>query len=362
MVMHYAPFVVLVQALLTLSAGEQCSDTSCHPTSSSAALLQLSKQAVQELPTKAKEAVVLVTGVFDECQAKRALALAASQDEARDFYIFYDPELQTNSSFELMSALSPFLTSVPQPAVPNSSSFASFEVTTRAGHSKGSFLLWASRYAQTYRHFWHIEDDMLLSGDWAPFFDHFSASTSDLVGNFLVRDTPLHLGIPCSLTSNMNCTDVQDVQGFQTTAWSGLRVSGDFATTMAQSMEEPGHMGHAEDITAAACMRLDWCRREQIPRQFIGFWRLGGGDITACSAELQEMCPQCIPCTYESLAAQVPAGQSMNNRLWHPVKCSLDKMGDPHVGDKALAMANSTGKVPRLKTLQALRSLFKPER
>lgn len=201
---------------------------------------------------------------------------------------------------------------------------------------------------------------MLLSGDWAPFFDHFAANTSDLVGNFVPHLRPLHSGT-CSLTSNMNCSDVQ---GYKTTFWSGMRVSGDFATTMIQSMrEDPWHMGHAEDITAAACMRLDWCRLEQIPLLFIGFWTLGGGFPTSCSVELQDIiCPECIPCTLESLAAQVTTGQPMHGRLWHPVKCSLDKMGDPHVGEKALEMANSTGKVPRLKTLRALRNIFKTER
>mmetsp|Transcript_38979 Transcript_38979/g.70357 ORF Transcript_38979/g.70357 Transcript_38979/m.70357 type:complete len:368 (+) Transcript_38979:101-1204(+) len=357
--MAFPNLCFLIQALGLLHA-HACNDFhSCHADQNKGALLlQLGKQSEQVSSSQVREAIAITTGVFETCQAQRALALAvSSQNEARDIYLLYDPDLQDDSSYALMSSLSGFLTAVPQPAIPDAEGFASFECSQRAGHSKASFLLWAAQNSESYRHFWHIEDDALMTGSWAPFFDHFAGDALDLIGNFVPAEQPVH-NISCFLESGLPCVDVRPQrisynvslasldpeptrEQYRTTGWSALRMSGRLAIGLVQSMALPGRMGHAEDITFSSCINLGWCSFNQIPLSFIGAWTLGGAFPTVCDVELQEEYPDAVPCTLEGLST-LALGGLQDGLFWHPVKCQVEKMGDNSIGIKALRMANAT--------------------
>lgn len=290
-----------------------------------------------------KEAVVLVTRSLNACTFKRFLALALSCERdgdgsvKRDVWLLYDASHQNSISLGLLTAAKEEgLYIDAQPQVPTEGHFQALQRESRSGLSMASFLLWASRRSAQYKHFWHVEDDVFMTGSWAPLFDELGLMHHDVIAE--TRDQAIHPRAPCLVEVGRGCDGVGWDEGSphpQTAFWALLRISARLATALVEAVALPnGARGHVESVTMPFCRYVRWCSWMDLPKERVGRFVLGGGPIASCGSEHRSK--PGLPCTPQGLAGD---SEVQPGRIYHPAKCDTEKLGSPQLGGDAMRWA-----------------------
>jgi hypothetical protein len=192
-----------------------------------------------------------------------------------------------------------------------------------SGPAKSSFLRWVVQHPE-YEYAWHMEDDVLFTGEWKNFFSETTTMEADFVGaqfkrvqnwgyfqgdrcsidqQYILSDTN-EVVSNISLTVNKNgrimCRDVLTWR----TLWSIVRVSTQFARFLLEDIESGTLLGHHEAIVQGLSMGHANLTFQELP-SLEGFYTAGGWG----------------PYQYRmncSLDAYQPI---LENRYYHPVKC-----------------------------------------
>merc|ERR1711879_138185 len=122
--------------------------------------------------------------------------------------------------------------------------------------------------------------------------------------------------------------------------WMLIRLSGRLLHALSSRLQlsaaEGGAYGHFEYLTGNFCDKAEWCSMASLPSQFRGHFETEGWGPYKCEgsrgADTVAMDDVQIDCTIYGLANN----HILPGRLYHPVKCDINRRGDPLVGDMAL--------------------------
>ena len=283
---------------------------------------------------RSSAAIALMVTMMDACRWNRVFHIldttAALHPSATSFDVVVLHDAQTMVQ---ASRHHDRLFVAPQPPPPKA--WASFSQRldgsmTSSGVSKGAFLRWL--LASPYEFAWHLEDDVVYTGDWGRLLSLLSPSFKDLVNcqtevhvssnvgwlqKFPVRTCMTGEHMPCSLDHRLGGVIAK-------TRWPLLGISKRLAREITRSLEASGGArGHHEALTSTVCKLNDWCLSDSFPSALIGRYGLRGfGRFQRRYFESQTRAldENGILESWSSLGVQ---GILQKNRLYHPVKCPV---------------------------------------
>jgi hypothetical protein len=267
-----------------------------------------------------KTAIVYLTKALDECKAIRLGHLLQTVPPNMDVWLLHNHNLMANND-RLNSSLD-HVRRLEHEHVLYNASQANIKIQEfddkSSGAAKSSFLRWVVQHPE-YKHTWHMEDDMLFTGEWSHFFAHTADAEADFVGAQFKRISgwTYFEGTRCSmdqtyipsysengsnisLNGRIMCRDVMSWR----TLWSITRVSTRFAQFLLEDLESGSLQGHHEAVVQGVLMGHANLTFRELPSN-VGYYKAGGWgrfkDRTNCSLEM-----------YQPIE---------DNRYYHPVKC-----------------------------------------
>ena len=143
---------------------------------------QLGEEESRKLET---EAIVVATGLVDECMATRLRHLVETgqtyeeNGPTRDIWVLHSHHMYnvTDPQRQQSEQLIQNITGL-KSACQNPEKIKRFD-SRRSGSSKSSFLQLVVE--NEYRYAWHLEDDMFYTGPWGKFFDSTLDSSTDVI-------------------------------------------------------------------------------------------------------------------------------------------------------------------------------------
>jgi len=194
---------------------------------------------------------------------------------------------------------------------------------TSSGLSKPAFVHWLAN--SDYEFAWHIEDDVVYTGNWTRLFAVGAASHVDLVNCYSdIKDNarlPWLEKFPaktCNTTSSTTCYADSRVNHIITKSrWPVLGMSRRLARAIAAEFEDDhGARGHHETLVGTICRLNDWCTMRSLPSSCMGRFVLRGFHGLS-----SQMYGRGSSFDLPKLAKDSLAGVVQPNRLYHPIKC-----------------------------------------
>jgi hypothetical protein len=266
-----------------------------------------------------KTAIVYLTKALDECRAIRLGHLLQTVPPNMDVWLLHNHNLTNNET--ILTTSMNHVRRLQRKHLLYSESQANEQIqkfdTKRSGAAKSSFLRWIVEHPE-YKHAWHMEDDILFTGEWSHFFAH-ADNKADFVGpQFKPNDSWIHFkNDQCTMDQNyirsssnkrsnstvngrIMCRKVLTLRSL----WSIVRISTRLAQLLLNDLESGTIEGHHEAVLQGALMAHANLTFMELP-PLVGRNTAGGWgryvDRTICSLDI-----------YQPIN---------DNQLYHPVKC-----------------------------------------
>ena len=180
---------------------------------------------------------------------------------------------------------------------------------TKSSTSKQAFLAWFLRSKTKFA--WHMEDDVLMNGNWskllmylAPSHYDFVSCTTDHGVSRKWSDGPV---AKTCLINNKTCP-----YPLIKTRWMLAGISRRYALELVSAFAQNRIAGHHEVITGTYCNTLAWCTRRQFPSVCLGYWTTRGAYTGQNTGE------DLVSTAERSVKS---GGMVETNKLYHPAKC-----------------------------------------